>query len=92
MILWDINFDAVRAVAKEISSSGGAAFAYKCDVCDRGMVSEVAAKVKDQVGDVSLLINNAGIVSGKKLLECSEQEIDKTFQVNSLAHFWVSTV
>jgi short-subunit dehydrogenase len=35
------------------------------------------------------LINNAGIVTGKKFLESSDTAIEKTFQVNTLAHFWV---
>jgi len=38
---------------------------------------------------VTMLINNAGIVFGKTLLELPDQEIDTTFQVNILAHYWV---
>ena len=37
---------------------------------------------------VSILVNNAGIVSGKPLLETEDSKIVKTFQVNVLAHFW----
>ena len=37
---------------------------------------------------VSILVNNAGIVSGKPLLETEDSKIAKTFQVNVLAHFW----
>jgi len=39
---------------------------------------------------VSLLVNNAGIVTGKKLMDCTDENILATFDVNSLAHFWVS--
>jgi all-trans-retinol dehydrogenase (NAD+) len=38
---------------------------------------------------VNILINNAGIVTGRKFLESSDTAIEKTFQVNTLAHFWV---
>ena len=40
-------------------------------------------------GNVHILVNNAGIVTGKKFLDSSDKEIEKTFQVNTLAHFWV---
>ena len=38
---------------------------------------------------VSILVNNAGVVSGKVLLDCSDEQIQRTFDVNVLAHFWV---
>jgi all-trans-retinol dehydrogenase (NAD+) len=44
--------------------------------------------VKDEVGDVDILINNAGIVTGKKILDCPDALMQKTMDVNSLAHFW----
>lgn len=48
-------------------------------------------QVKREVGDVTILINNAGIVTGKKFLESPDTLIEKTVEVNSMAHFWVST-
>lgn len=38
------------------------------------------------MGDVDILINNAGIVTGKKLLENTEKGIERTFAINSIAH------
>jgi len=49
----------------------------------------LAAKVKEEVGDVDILINNAGVVTGKRLLECPDTMIQKTMEVNAMAHFWV---
>lgn len=46
-------------------------------------------KVREEVGDVTVLVNNAGIVTGKKFLNLEDRLIEKTFQVNTLAHFWV---
>lgn len=37
-------------------------------------------------------MNNAGIVSGKKLLENSDRMIQKTFEVNTVSHFWTLKV
>jgi len=47
--------------------------------------------VKNDVGDIDMLINNAGIVSGKKILQCPDALIERTMAVNVIAHFWVCT-
>lgn len=46
-------------------------------------------KVKNEIGDVTILINNAGIVSGKKFMETPDALIEKTLRVNAMSHFWV---
>uniref|UniRef100_H2ZH90 Epidermal retinol dehydrogenase 2 n=1 Tax=Ciona savignyi TaxID=51511 RepID=H2ZH90_CIOSA len=61
---------------------------YKCDLSDRLNVNEVGDKVKSDVGDVDILINNAGIVTGKEILDCPDKMMVKTMEVNTMAHFW----
>lgn len=39
-------------------------------------------------GPVTMLINNAGIVSGKTTLELSDSMIEKTMQVNTISHLY----
>lgn len=46
--------------------------------------------MKREVGDVSILINNAGIVTGKKFIDSPDELLEKTMAVNAVAHFWVS--
>merc|ERR1712142_1260025 len=43
---------------------------------------------KEEVGPVTILVNNAGIVSGTSVLDTPDSKIVKTFEVNILAHFW----
>ena len=38
-----------------------------------------------------MVINNAGVVSGKSLLDLDDASIQRTFDVNVIAHFWVRT-
>lgn len=47
-------------------------------------------QVKREAGDVSILVNNAGIVTGKKFMDAPDSLIEKTLEVNTMAHFWVS--
>jgi len=74
---------------KEIREDGGKCYGYKVDVSSRQSIYEAADKVKREVGEVNILINNAGIVSGKKFLDTPDELIEKTFQVNSISNFWV---
>lgn len=47
-------------------------------------------QVKREAGDISILVNNAGIVTGKKFMDAPDSLIEKTLEVNTMAHFWVS--
>ncbi|XP_037385927.1 estradiol 17-beta-dehydrogenase 11 isoform X2 [Talpa occidentalis] len=47
-------------------------------------------KVKTEVGDVGILINNAGVVYTSDLFATQDPQIEKTFEVNVLAHFWTT--
>jgi all-trans-retinol dehydrogenase (NAD+) len=41
-------------------------------------------------GPVDVLVNNAGVVSGRPLLELSDEKIEATFAVNVLGLFWTT--
>lgn len=64
-------------------------FYFRCDVTKREEVLQVNERIKKEVGDVTVLINNAGIMPCHRLLEHKPQEIIKMFEVNVFAHFWV---
>ncbi|XP_055058648.1 short chain dehydrogenase/reductase family 16C, member 5a [Misgurnus anguillicaudatus] len=89
LVLWDINEDGLRETAKQAKEKGGSRIYYfQCDCSDRAVVYRVADQVKREIGDVTILINNAGIVNGKKFLDTPDALIEKTISVNSISHFW----
>jgi len=45
--------------------------------------------VSDEVGDVTVLVNNAGVVTGKTFYELPDKMVELTFNVNTVAHLWV---
>jgi len=61
---------------------------YKCDVSQWAEVEAVAKRIKEEIGEPTVLINNAGVVQGKPILSLSERDIRQTFGVNTLAHWW----
>lgn len=65
-------------------------YTYTCDVGKRENVYSTAERVRKEVGEVSVLVNNAGVVSGHHLLECPDELIERTMMVNCHAHFWVN--
>lgn len=89
LVLWDINQDGMKETARLAKESGAAGVHYYlCDCSDKAEVYRVADQVKREVGDVSILINNAGIVTGRKFMDAPDSLIEKTVEVNTMAHFW----
>ncbi|EAR84681.1 oxidoreductase (short-chain dehydrogenase family) (macronuclear) [Tetrahymena thermophila SB210] len=86
----DLNFEGATKVMNEIIALGypNSAKAYKMDVSNVQNVKQVFAEAKQEFGPVDILINNAGIVSGKKILENSEFMIEKTIAVNVTSHHY----
>lgn len=62
---------------------------YRVDVTDREKVLETSNKVTKEVGTVSILIQNAGIMPQHEILKHSEGEIRKIYEINSIAHHWM---
>lgn len=89
LVLWDINEESVRAVADEVANYGSHAYPYLCDCSDREAVFRIAEKVKKEVGNISVIVNNAGIVAGKSVMEIDPVKFEKVLTVNTLAHYWV---
>ncbi len=88
--LWDIDEAGATAVSREIADLGGVGIPVQCDLSSRESVGVAAEKSLAALGAVDILINNAGIVSGKDLLEISDEQIELTFDVNALALFWTT--
>jgi len=85
----DINEQSNKETVKEIQARGGKAYPYICDVTSREKCFDLAAKIKSEVGVVSILVNNAGIMPAFTMLQQSEQDIRRTFDINVLAHLWL---
>lgn len=50
-------------------------------------VASVAATIRSAHGDPTVLVNNAGIGLGRTILDTTEDNIRRTFDVNVIAHF-----
>ncbi|KAK5081746.1 hypothetical protein LTR05_007882 [Lithohypha guttulata] len=60
---------------------------YKCDLTDTEAVVSTCASIKNRFGHPTVLINNAGIGSGKTILDTPHTFTDAIFKVNLSSHF-----
>lgn len=88
VVIWDVAEDALRKAEAEAADRGLAVRGYACDVSKREAVYAQARRVADEVGPVDILVNNAGVVSGRTFLETSDEKIELTMAVNTMASFW----
>ena len=63
----DKDEETNRATAADIRAVGGVAWSFQCDVSLREEVAEMAGRVREEVGDVNILVNNAGIMVIKQV-------------------------
>lgn len=92
LVLWDVDSEGNENTAREVRELGVRAYAYTCDVSRREEVYAAAEKVRRDVGDVTILVNNASIIAGKPILQCADELLERTMRTNCHAHFWVSGV
>ncbi|HEY3687339.1 MAG TPA: acetoin reductase [Streptosporangiaceae bacterium] len=78
----DIDADNAAAVAKEITGLGRRAVAVRADVTDRGAVFGVVDTAVAELGGLDVMVNNAGIVQAKPILETTPAELHTIFAVN----------
>ena len=90
VVVWDINEDNIAATELELKSYGEVK-GYKVDVANTEMVKQMFALTTKECGDVDILINSAGIITGNKTFaEQSQQDIDRTMAINATAPMTVA--
>ena len=91
VVLWDVNEGALKDTAAELEAQGGTVSTYVVDVSSQEAVSAAAELVRSEVGDVHVLINNAGIVRGNGYFwENQTRDIEQTMLINSIAPMLVA--
>lgn len=78
----DINRDAAESVAQTINNAGGQAVAVVADVSDEGQVKEALTIVRQALGPVTVLVNNAGIENFTPFDEITLNNWDRIIAVN----------
>jgi len=90
VVVSDISEEDCQKVVEEIEKEGGKALAVKCDVSKKKEVEEMVKKTVKKFGKVDILVNNAGICQFKPFLELTEEDWDRTIDINLKGYFLCS--
>jgi NAD(P)-dependent dehydrogenase (short-subunit alcohol dehydrogenase family) len=77
---------AAQRVAAEIAESGGRAVASGHDVADWEQARELVRLAVENFGDLHVLVNNAGILRDRTLVNMAEDEWDAVIRVHLRGH------
>jgi len=87
VVVSDISEEDCQKVVDEIEKEGGEAMAVKCDISKKEEVEDMVKKTVEKFGKVDILVNNAGICQFKPFLELTEEEWDRTLDINLKGYF-----
>ena len=78
------NADDLRSAAEELRSKTGGrgVAAVQADVCDPGGASRFVDGCVAELGGVDILVNNVGDSVGGNLMEGTDEDWEKTFNIN----------
>ena len=58
----DLNEEGAEETAKEITTGGGAARGYGCDIREAAVVADIVGRIERDLGAVDICVNNAGFI------------------------------
>jgi NAD(P)-dependent dehydrogenase (short-subunit alcohol dehydrogenase family) len=76
------RLDRLESLVEEIRADGGTAFAVQLDVTDATQIPSAVDAVENELGPVSILVNNAGIPDAQYAARMSVELVDKVLDTN----------
>jgi NAD(P)-dependent dehydrogenase (short-subunit alcohol dehydrogenase family) len=88
IVIADLDGAGGAETAALVEAEGRGALALVVDVSDRGQVDGMVAATIERFGRLDVLYNNAAVQMSGSLLECTEDEWDRTIATNLDTIFW----
>ncbi len=83
----DLDGSACQTVVEEIAAAGGRALAVGVDVSDEAGVAAAVARIADELGEPTVLVNNAGIIRDNLLFKMTVADWDAVMNVHLRGSF-----
>ncbi|PMP68763.1 MAG: 3-oxoacyl-ACP reductase [Thermodesulfobacterium geofontis] len=82
--------DMAKVLAEKIEKIGGKAYLSKFDVSNPEEVKEKIKEIEKEIGNIHILVNNAGIVRDTLFLRMKEEDWDRVIKTNLYSVFYVT--
>jgi len=86
----DIDPNRLSQTEKELKTFGKRIQIYRCDVSLRNQIEQTADRIKTDFISTDILINNAGVVTGKSILDISFEDLKRNLDINLMAVIWMT--
>ncbi len=86
----DLDEAACKGTVEQIAGAGGRAVAIGADVSDRAQVDAAVARVADELGPPTILVNNAGVLRDNLLFKMTDEDWDTVMNVHLRGAFLMS--
>lgn len=90
VVITDLDVVSCELVADEIRATGGDAMCLSMDVSSKTDVNKVFDEVIAKYGRLDILVNNAGVYEPHPFLELTEEEWNRTININLKGEFLVA--
>ncbi|MFD7499122.1 SDR family NAD(P)-dependent oxidoreductase [Streptomyces sp. NPDC059832] len=87
VLLTDVNAERLAETATKLAADGATVAHAVCDVSERASVQAAFAIAQEQLGEVTALVNSAGLGRFSPFTELTEEQWDRTFAVNTRGTF-----
>uniref|UniRef100_A0AAU3H3R7 SDR family oxidoreductase n=1 Tax=Streptomyces sp. NBC_01401 TaxID=2903854 RepID=A0AAU3H3R7_9ACTN len=88
--VWDLDVEGAEKTAAAIHESGGTAIAVGGDAADEATVAASAARTRQELGAVTILVNNAGTTAYQPFTSITEAAWDRMIGINLKGPFLVT--
>jgi len=76
-----------KQIAEQLNSKGAKIEIFQADLSQKDSAEKLVAAVKAKLGDIDILINNAGLMTDASIIEMSNELWDQALNINLTAAF-----
>mgnify|MGYP003851087385 FL=1 len=76
-----------KQISEQLNSKGLKVEIFRADLSQKDSVDKLVANVQAKLGDIDILINNAGLMSDASIIEMSDELWDQALNINLTAAF-----
>jgi len=86
----DVDGERASAVVREIAGAGGSSLALVADVRSAAQIKRIMEELSAQFGAPDIVVNNAGVYPNSLIVDMSEEEWDRVWDINMKGMFLLS--